>query len=100
MLLYDTVYIAPPLYDKMDEFLIKQKMTIKELIELIEMGKEVLLLSNYEARYDKKLIEEIYKNSPNSIVGRRGINSLLASYLSETSKKYEILHINNYGYRV
>ena len=96
LLLYDTVYIAPPLYDKMDEFLRKQKMTIKELIELIEMGKVVLLLSNDEARYDKKLIEEIYKNSPNSIVGRRGINALLASYLSETSKKYEILHPNIY----
>ena len=44
LLLYDTVYIAPPLSDKMDEFLMKQKMTFEELVELVEMGKVVLLL--------------------------------------------------------
>ena len=96
LLLYDTVYIAPPLYDKMSDFLTKQRMTQEELIELIEMGKVVLLLPNDEAKYDKNLIFEAYKNSPLSIVGRRGINTLLASYLAETTKKYEILHPNIY----
>lgn len=96
LLLYDTVYIAPPLSDKMDEFLMKQKMTFEELVELVEMGKVVLLLSNDEARYNRKLINEVYRNSPVGIVGRRGINILLASYLSETKRKYEILHPNIY----
>lgn len=92
LLLYDTVYISPPLCDKMNEFLIKQGMTREELIELVEMGKVVLLLSNDEARYDKRLVLEVYKNSPLGIVGRRGINILLASYLAETTKHYENLH--------
>lgn len=96
LLLYDTVYIAPPLCDKMENFLVKQGMTQKELIELVEMGKVVLLLSNDESRYDKKLVSEVYKNSSLGIVGRRGINTLLASYLAETTKQYESLHPNIY----
>ena len=96
LLLYDTVYIVPPLFEKMDDFLFKQNLTSSELVELTEMGKVVLLLSNDELRYDRKLIDEVYKHSPLGIVGRRGINILLASYLSETKKKYETLHSNIY----
>ena len=97
LLLYDTVYITPPLCDKMEVFLTKQSITREELIKLIEMGKVVLLLSNDEIRYDKKLVSEVYKSSPSGIVGRRGINTLLASYLAETAKKYETLHPNIYN---
>lgn len=54
-------------------------MTISELIELVDMGKIILFLPNLENRYDKNLLLEVYKCNPTAIVGRRGINTLLAS---------------------
>lgn len=89
LLLYDTVYIALPLNNFLDRFLEQQGITYTELIDLVDMGKVVLLLPNLETRYDKKLLLEVYKLNPNAIVGRRGINALLATYLVETKQQYE-----------
>lgn len=89
LLLYDTVFIALPIEEHLFEFFEQQDITAKELLELIEMGKLVILLPNLENRYDKKLVLEAYNLNPNSIIGRRGINSLLAAYLNETKNQYE-----------
>lgn len=89
LLLYDTVYIALPIEERLARFLEQQSITPAELIDLVDMGKVVLLLPNLETRYDKKLLLEVYKRNPAAIVGRRGINTLLASYLAETKYQYE-----------
>lgn len=89
LLLYDTVYIALPIEEHLDRFLLKQNITLNELIELVDMGKIVILLPNLETRYDRNLLLEVYRRNPNAIVGRRGINSLLSDYLSETKHQYE-----------
>lgn len=89
LLLYDTVYIALPIEGYLDKFWEQQSITLAELIELVDMGKLVLLLPNLETRYDKKLLLEIYRRTPCAIVGRRGINTLLASYFAETKHQYE-----------
>ena len=89
LLLYDTVYIALPIEDLLTKFLEDQKISIVELVELVEMGKVVLMLPNLETRYDKELILEAYNCNPNGIIGRRGINMLIASYLAETRWQYE-----------
>lgn len=89
LLLYDTVYLAPPINEYFTQFMDKQGMTPEELITLVDMGKVVLLLPNLEKRYNKNMLLEVYKKNPNAIVGRRGINTLLASYLVETKDQYE-----------
>ncbi|KYZ76730.1 hypothetical protein AXX12_09980 [Anaerosporomusa subterranea] len=89
LLLYDTVYIALPIEAHLINFLEQQNMTISDLIELVDMGKVILFLPNLETRYDKNLLLEVYKCNPTAIVGRRGINTLLASYLAETKYQYE-----------
>jgi hypothetical protein len=89
LLLYDTVYIALPIEEQLEVFLEQQDITVSELIELVNMGKVVLFLPNLETRYDKNLLLEAYKCNPAAIVGRRGINTLLASYLAETKCQYE-----------
>lgn len=89
LLLYDTIYIALPVEEHWTRFLEQQRITPTELIELVDRGKIVLLLPNLETRYDKKFLLEIYKRNPAAIVGRRGINTLLASYLAETKHQYE-----------
>jgi|GEM_PF-749485 len=89
LLLYDTVYIALPIENFLSDFLTLQGITKHELIELLDMGKVVLLLPNMETRYDRTIVMDAYKCNPNSVVGRRGINTLLASYLCETKKRYQ-----------
>lgn len=89
LLLYDTVYLALPIEDRIDSFLEHQNVSISDLIELIEMGKLVIMLPNQEVRYDQKLLLEAYQCSPLSIIGRRGINALLATHLVETKLQYE-----------
>lgn len=89
LLLYDTIYIALPIEEHWARFLEQQRITPTELIDLVDRGKVVLLLPNLETRYDKKLLLEVYKRNPAAIVGRRGINTLLASYLAETKYQYE-----------
>lgn len=89
LLLYDTVYIALPIEEHLHRFLELQGMTISELIDLVDIGKLVLLLPNHEDRYNKKILSEVYKQNPLSIVGRRGINTLIAAHLSETKQQYE-----------
>lgn len=88
LFLYETVYIGMPVEKHLDTFLQSQRMTGKELVELIDMGKVVLVLTNTERRYDKKLLNEAYGTNPLGVIGRRGVNVLVASYLSELEKRY------------
>lgn len=88
LLLYDTVYLAPPINSHFDRFMDDQNIVLNELVELIDMGKLVLLLPNQETRYNNKLLLESYNVNPNSIVGRRGVNTLLTSYFVETKNQY------------
>lgn len=88
LFLYETVYIGMPLENHLDLFLQNQRMTKKELVELIDMGKVVLVLTNLESRYDKKLLNEAYSVNPLGVLGRRGVNVLVASYFSELEKRY------------
>lgn len=89
LLLYDTVYIALPIENYLVHFLEQQHMTVSELIELVDMGKVILVLPNLETRYDKNLLLQAYKCNPCAVVGRRGLNALLATHLTETKIQYE-----------
>lgn len=88
LLLYDTVYLALPIEQFLDKFLESQGMDKKELVDLVAMGKVVLLLKNDEARYDKQLILDAYKEMPDAVVGRRGMNAMLISQLVEMKNRY------------
>lgn len=88
LLLYDVVYILLPLDDSFEKFMYNQKISVKELLELVNMGKVIFMLSNLESRYNKKLLLEAYKCNPLSIIGRRGINSVVASHITETKNQY------------
>ena len=88
VLLYDKVFISPPLAEKMNLFLQKQNLKIKDLEDLVERGKLVFLLPNTEERYDNKIISRMYDVNPNAVVSKRGINAMLATYFCELEKKY------------
>lgn len=83
LLLYDTVYLALPIGNFLDEFLEMQGMKKKELVQLVSMGKVVLLLGNDETRYDRQVILDAYKESPDSVIGRRAMNAMMIAQLVE-----------------
>ena len=72
----------------MDEFLEMQGMKKKELIQLVSMGKVVLLLGNDETRYDRQVILDAYKESPDSVIGRRAMNAMMIAQLVEMKNQY------------
>ncbi len=88
LLLYETVYLEMPIKEQLDLFLEKQRMTRKELVELVQMGKVVLVLTNLESRYDLTLLGDACKENPLGVLGRRGVNVLLAAYFSELERRY------------
>lgn len=96
LLLYDTVYLALPIENHLDSFLEQQNMTASDLVELVDMGKVVIVLPNQETRYDQNLLLQAYQCNPLSVVGRRGLNALLAAHLVETKTQYEKRYPNIY----
>ena len=88
LFLYETVYIGMPMEKHLDSFLMRQRMTKKELVELVDMGKVVLVLTGTEGRYDRGILNEAYGATPFGVIGRRGINILMAAYLSDLEKRY------------
>lgn len=87
-LLYDTIYISFPLGNHIDEFLQQQRLDVKDLEEMVERHKLVILLPNTENRYDKKIIDRLYQVNQNAIVSKRGINALMAMFYCELESKY------------
>lgn len=65
-----------------------QGMKKKELVQLVSMGKVVLLLGNDETRYDRQVILDAYKESPDSVIGRRAMNAMMIAQLVEMKNQY------------
>lgn len=88
LLLYSTVYLILPLQNRFDTFLAEQNLSRSDLLELAAKGNVTFVLSNLESRYDMQFLMDAYRCNPLSIIGRRGINTVVAAFLSETQKNY------------
>lgn len=88
LLLYSTIYLILPLADRFEAFLAGQNLSRSDLLGLAEMGRITFVLSNLESRYDRQFLLDAYHCNPLSIIGRRGINTVVAAFLSETREKF------------
>lgn len=88
LVLYDTIYIGMPRKKEQDRFFQAQAMTPKELLTLVAMGKVVLVITGAETHYDIKFLNEVYRENPLGIIGRRAANTLVAAYFSEMQWRY------------
>ena len=88
LLLYSTIYLTLPLKDRFEAFLEEQNLNRKELLSLAEMGKVTFILNNLESRYDQQFLLDLYHCNPLSIIGRRGINTVVAAFLTETKSNF------------
>lgn len=89
LLLYDEIYVGLPLRSYINNFYESQNIKRNELLELVEMGRVKVVLKDNEQNYDKSLLLEIGRLNDNAIIGRRGLNSLLAVFLTELSLAHE-----------
>lgn len=88
LLLYDVVYLVLPTADRFDAFLASQKMGKADLLTLTEMGKVVIVLLGAEENYDVQFLMDAYNGNALSVLGRRGINCIVAALLCETKEKF------------
>lgn len=88
MLLYDTVYCILPLHENMDEFLNKQKITKEDLIHLVKKKRIKIINIQPESRLDYGFLNEIYQESPSSVISRRALSALYAIELVNLNKSY------------
>lgn len=88
LLLYDMTFICFPLANKQREFMENQHITPNDLEEMVSREKLVVLLPNTEQRYDTDLLKRLYEINPESVVTKRGINTLIATYLNQLMYRY------------
>lgn len=88
ILLYDEIYLEPPIKGHMNEFLKYQNMREDEFIELANKGKLKLMLSNEIVGYDRRVLDAINSSAPNSMWDSKMINSILASDFVEMEKTF------------
>lgn len=88
LMLYDTVYLCPPLKDHLADFMAEQHLSQQDFETMAEQGKLVMFLPNNENRYESGLIDRIYAANPNAVVSKRGINALMAAYYTNLEQHY------------
>lgn len=96
ILLYDTIYCSLPLMSDFDSFIKRQNIKKDELLELASKDRIKFLLTNTEKRYDVDFLNEAYKINSNSVITRRGINSIIACDIVEIYKNYVLNDINSW----
>ncbi len=96
ILLYDEIYLGFPIEDRLNDFLYNQNMSKDQFVELVERGKIKLMLPNFEERYDKDTIRYLESVAPNSILGKRMINSILATEFVEIENKYFLKEVEDF----
>ncbi len=92
LLLYDLIYLAPPLEldheGNMVTWLQAQNIEKEELWELIRKGRIKLVLTSDEARYNQDLLTAAFSVNEISVVTRRGISALLAAEFTNLSRSF------------
>ncbi|WP_306013273.1 MULTISPECIES: hypothetical protein [unclassified Allomuricauda] len=88
LMLYQTMYLSPPLDTKISEWLKGFDVTVRELLTLIERGRVKLILINDTSRYDLGFLNEVYELRPNAIISKRGVSCLQQCDIVEMSNRY------------
>lgn len=88
LLLYQLIYITPPLEKNIDEWLKTFDVSRNEFIELIARRRIKLILTQLDERYDVRFLQEVHEIMPDSVISRRGISCLQQCDIVEISDNY------------
>jgi hypothetical protein len=90
LLLYDTVYISPPLLEGHAAFLGKQALSEEDLLHLIEVDRLKIVSTQAEERLNLSFLEAAAERNPTAILGRRTTAALLIADLVQTADEYQL----------
>lgn len=90
VLLYDKVFIDLPLMETIESFCNRQKVKKDDLLDLCNRGKVNFILTHPSIQYDRDFLETLYSTTPNSIITRRLLSSLIIADLVDINKNYFI----------
>lgn len=89
ILLYDTIYLTPPLFDSEHcSFWDDQHVNQDDILELIEAGRVRLILKQPEERTDPKFLSAAYERSPSAVIGRLTAAAIFASDIVQMADSY------------
>lgn len=88
LLLYQMIYLTPPLEKKIDDWLKTLGITRNEFIELIVRERIKLVLTQDNARYDISFMNDVFELMPNSIISKRAVSCLQQCDIIELSDNY------------
>ena len=90
VVLYDRMFVEPPIEKNIKEFCASQKVKPDEIIQLCKENRLAFILPQPSFRYDSNFLTELYNINPNCIFSRRALSALIICDLVEINKKYFI----------
>jgi hypothetical protein len=90
LLLYDTVYVSPPLAEGFEQFLQRQQVSESDLLTLVELGRVKIVMTQADERLNLKFLEAVSERHPTAIIGRRSTAALLIADLVQTADEYRL----------
>lgn len=88
LFLFQTVYLTLPFEKNIENWLLKNKITKNEFLELVKRNRIKVLLTQPEYRYDSGFIQEVYEVNPNAVATRRALATLQQIDIIEMSNQY------------
>ena len=90
VVLYDRIFVEPPIEKNIKEFCFSQKVKSDEIIQLCKENKLAFILPQPGFRYDFDFFTELYNINPNCILSRRALSALIICDLVEINRNYFI----------
>ena len=88
--MYEEIYLILPLNEQnfTQDFYDYNRTSKDDLLKMIKKGRIKFVIAQPEIRLDSKLLSEAYEINKNSIISRRALQILTASYLVDLNENY------------
>ncbi|USI75367.1 hypothetical protein [Sphingopyxis sp. USTB-05] len=90
LMLYDVVFLSPPLAHEQQPFLDDQALTRDDLLDMVGAGRLRLVMNQPEERIDLNLLAAANERSEQAIIGRRMSAAMLLASVVDTAKDYRL----------
>lgn len=88
ILLYQRIFLTPPITKDIDEWFKKIGVKRADFIELVRRERITIVLVQEVSRYDRRFLDEVYAINPNALVTQRAVGSLQQCDIVETADNY------------
>lgn len=90
LFLYDEVYCSLPLAHDLADFLKRQRMDQKDLLEIAGAGRLKIVTTQPDERLHVPFLDALHERAPEAILGRRTTAALLLAEVTQTASLYRL----------